>query len=79
MDSLASMGNFRGVPIHFPRHTNGSWFIADYEGIGWFEMIKTLSEDQKAILRKEVPGFMEAEKVTADGNPVLVYYRLKNF
>jgi hypothetical protein len=77
MDSLSSFGTFRGIPVNYPRNTHGSWFIADYEGIGWCEMIKNLSEGQKLILRKAIPGFIEAEKVTVDGNPVLVYYRLK--
>lgn len=79
IDTLSSLGNFNGIPVHYPRHTDGGSFIADLDGIEWAETIKKLTDAQKAILRKEVPGFIQAEKVTMDGNPVLVYYRFKDF
>ena len=74
-DTLNSVGNFKGCPVYIPRQTNGSWFVSVIDGINWFESISKLTEAEKVILRKEVPGFIEAEKVSMDGNPVLVYYR----
>lgn len=73
------IGNFKGCPVYIPRQTKGSWFVSVTDGINWFESIIKLKEDQKVILRKEVEGFIEGEKVTMDGNPVLVYYRFKDF
>ena len=78
-DTLNSIGNFKGCPVNIPRQTNGSWFVSVIDGINWFESISKLTEAQKVILRREVPGFIQAEKVTMDGNPVLVYYRFKDF
>jgi len=79
IDTLFSLGNFRGIPVHFPRQTDGSWFISTTEGIDWFESVSKLTEAEKIILRKEVHGFIDAEKVKMDGNPVLVVYRFKDF
>lgn len=79
VDTLSSIGKIYGIPIHYPRHANGDWFVADLDGMEWAETVNKLTEAQKVILRKKVPGFFEAEKVTMDSNPVLVYYRFKNF
>jgi hypothetical protein len=74
-DTLNSIGNFKGCPVYIPRQTNKSWFVSIIDGINWFESISKLSEAQKVTLRRDIPGFVEAEKVTMDGNPVLVYFR----
>ena len=79
VDTLFSLGNYKGIPVHYPRYTDASWFIWDSDGVDWYEAISKLSESQKVILRKEVPGFLAAEKVTRDGNPVLVMYKFKEF
>jgi hypothetical protein len=79
VDTLFSLGNYKGMPVHYPRYTDASWFIWDSDGVDWYETISKLSEAQKIILREEVPGFIEAEKVTRDGNPVLVLYRFASF
>jgi hypothetical protein len=78
-DTLNSIGNFKGCPVNIPRQTKGSWFVSVIDGINWFESMSKLTDAQKAILRKEVPGFIEAEKVAMDGNPVLVLYRFNDF
>jgi hypothetical protein len=78
IDTISSIGQFKGIPVHFPRHTDGAWFVADLDGMEWAESINKLTEAQKVILRKEIPGFIEAEKVAIDGNPVLVFYRFNN-
>lgn len=74
-----TIGTFKGIPVPAPRQSDGSWFISSILGLTWNEAISKLTEAQKAILRKEVPGFIEAEKVAMDGNPVLVLYRFSNF
>jgi hypothetical protein len=74
VDTLYHFGKYKGIPVQYPRHTSGDWFIADVDGIDWAEVISKLTEDQKVILRKEIPGFIESEKVSVDGNPVLVFY-----
>jgi hypothetical protein len=74
-----TIGTFKGIPVPAPRQADGSWFVSSILGLNWNEAIGTLTEAQKVILRKEVPGFIESEKVTMDGNPVLVCYRFKDF
>ncbi|MCX6225082.1 MAG: 6-bladed beta-propeller, partial [Bacteroidia bacterium] len=79
VDTLLSLGNYKGIPVHYPRYTDESWFISDSDGVDWYEAIGKLPESQKVILRKEVPGFIDAEKVAIDGNPVLVLYKFREF
>ncbi len=74
-----TIGTFNGLPIQAPKQTDGAWFITPMLGLNWNEAIGKLTEAQKVTLRKEVPGFIEAEKVAIDGNPVLVFYRFNNF
>lgn len=78
-DSNSNIGTFKGIPVSIPKETDGSWFISYQMGINWFESISKLTEAQKIILRKEVPGFIDAEKVTMDGNPVLILYKFREF
>ena len=74
-----TIGTFKGLPLQAPKQTDGAWFITPMLGLNWNEAIGKLTEAQKVTLRKEVPGFIEAEKVAIDGNPVLVFYRFNNF
>ena len=74
-----TIGTFKDIPVPAPRQTDGSWFVSSILGLNWNEAIGKLTEAQKVILRKEVPGFTEAEKVAMDGNPVLVLYLFKDF
>jgi hypothetical protein len=77
-NSKNSIGNFKGMPVKAPMQTDGAWFITTILGLNWNEVISKLTESQKVTLRKEVPGFIEAEKVAIDENPVLVFYRFNN-
>ena len=78
-DPNENIGTFKGIPVPCPKETDGSWFISCQMGINWNEAISKLTEAQKVILRQEVPGFIEAEKVAMDGNPVLVLYKFREF
>ena len=79
VDTLYSIGSYKGLPIQRPFQTDGSWFVSNSDGVDWFESISKLTEAQKVMLRKEVPGFTDAEKVRIDGNPVLVLYKFRRF
>jgi len=76
-DSLECVGTFHDIPISVPRQTRDSWFVSGIDGIDWAEAIKNISESEKVRLRKDIPGFIEAEKVDQDGNPVVVFFKFK--
>ncbi len=72
---IGAIGKYAGLKIPIPMHTDGSWFISTTQGINWNEAISKMSESEKTRLRQVVPGFIEAEKVEIDGNPVVILYK----
>ena len=78
-DSLEQIGAWGGFPVKIPEWSFEESFIYESTAIDFMELLDGMDEADKIILRKKVPGFSEAEGLTIDDNPVLVYYKLKNF
>jgi len=78
-DSLNRIGYWHDLPIDAPDWSYGESFIYSVSALGWKEMVDGLKEETKAYMRKNLPGFEQAEKIPDDDNPVLVYFRLKDF
>jgi hypothetical protein len=78
-DSTQVFGTYERIPVHVPIQTWDDWFITTIDGIDWFESISQLPEADKIKLRKRIPGFTEAEKVDQDGNPILIFFKFKEF
>ena len=76
-DSAGCFGTFHGIPISIPTQNRDSWFVSGIDGIDWAEAIKSIPESEKASLRKKIPGFVEAEKVDENGNPILIFFKFR--
>lgn len=78
-DSLGSTGTWNSLPIHSPEWTYNESFIYELSAIDWLETINGLDEKSKTKLRKTIPGFEKAEQISVEDNPILIYYKVKDF
>jgi hypothetical protein len=78
MDSTQIFGYFHGIPIQFGRSSYADWFIQKTEALDLKEAIEKLSPDQLKYLSKS-KGFKSLEGLKEDDNPVLVFYKVKDF
>ena len=76
-DSLRNCFDFNGLSIPEPTSSYDNYFIAYYSSIDFMDKINKMTEKELAILRKNISGFEECEKLSADDNPILVYYSFK--
>ena len=78
MDSLQNFGYFYGIPIEFSKNSFGNWFIQKTEAIDMLECLESLSPEQKKILSRS-KGFDRLDRLEEDDNPVMVFYKVKDF
>jgi hypothetical protein len=78
-DSLFSMGRYHGLPISIPRDSYKDHFLFRMEAIDLYQAIRTLTEDQIKILKKQVKGFDRILNIKEEDNPVLFYYKFRDF
>jgi hypothetical protein len=78
-DSLFSLGNFNGFPISIPRDSYKTHFLFKMEAIDLYQTIHSLSAGQIKILKKKAGGFDRVLDINQEDNPVLVYYRFRDF
>lgn len=74
-----SLGNFHGFPIYSPSWSGRNEFIDSNDGVQIKEILGKIDPTYLAWLRKNVPGFAVIEKVKVDDNPVIVFYKFKEF
>ncbi len=78
-DSISQIGDWNSLPVQIPEWSYKESFVYDLSAIDWREMLHGLDKETKAYMRKELPGFEKAEQVKENDNPVLVYFKLKDF
>ncbi len=78
-DSLNNIGYLSGFPIRIPRDSYRDNFISILDAIDLITSINSMSADQKKSLRRQVEGFDRIEDISENDNPVLVYYKFKDF
>ncbi len=78
-DSLSNIGFWNNFPVKAPKWAAGESFIYNISAIGWMEMLENLDKEAKTGFRKTIPGFLKAEMLTENDNPVLVQYKMKDF
>lgn len=76
-DSLRNCFDFNGLSIPEPTSSYDNYFIAYYSSIDFMDKINKMTEKELAILRKNISGFEECEKLSENDNPILVYYTFK--
>lgn len=76
-DSLRNCFDFNGLSIPEPASSYDNYFIAYYSSIDFIDKINNMTEKELAILRENISGFEECEKMTENDNPILVYYTFK--
>lgn len=78
-DSLEQIGDWVGFPVKIPEWSFEESFIYDVSAFDWMELLGKIDEETRDSMRKNVPGFNESEAITENDNPVLVYFRVKDF
>lgn len=78
MDSTQSLGKYHGIPIDLGKNSSGEWFIQKSEAIDIIESLEKLRTDQRKVLSK-AKGFDRLGELKEDDNPVLVFYKVKDF
>ena len=78
-DSLSSPGNFHGFPVRLPVDTYKTHFLYTMDAVDLYDLIQNLSPDQIKTLKKHVKGFDKILSIKQEDNPVLVYYRFRDF
>ncbi len=78
-DSSGHIGSCKSLPIKPAQSTYQESFIYSTPAIDWLETIEKLDIDQLKKLRKQIPGFKEAESLSEEDNPILIYYKVKDF
>jgi hypothetical protein len=79
VDSLSSLGNFHGFPVKPPRDSYKTHFLSTMDAVDVYDIIHKLSADQIKILKKQVRGFDRILNIKQEDNPVLVYYKFRDF
>ena len=78
-DSLNQIGALVGFPVKIPEWSFKESFIYDVSAFEWRETLGTIDEETRDYMRKTVPGFTESESLTENDNPLLVYFRIRDF
>ena len=78
-DSLSRIGYWKKFPVYSPDHSQDDYFIYDLSAITWTEIMEEMDEGTRDYMHKKVPGFAESESITENNNPVLVYFKVKDF
>ncbi|MEA1875808.1 MAG: 6-bladed beta-propeller [Bacteroidota bacterium] len=78
-DSTGHIGSYKSLPVKPAQSSYQESFIYSTPAIDWLETIAKLNNDQRKKLRKQIPGFKEAESLTEQDNPILIYYKFKDF
>ncbi len=78
LDTTFSLGNYYGIPIGFARTSYKDCFIEKAEAIDILESLEEMTDEQKSTLSKS-KGFDRLAGLKEDDNPVLVFYRAKDF
>jgi|GEM_PF-1504761 len=76
-DSLFTADDYYGFPIRLPRDSYQDHFFIVMQAIDVHEVLSSLTETQKQLLRNKVKGFNRIVNIGIEDNPVLVYYRFK--
>lgn len=78
-DSLSSPGNFHGFRVRLPQDTYKDYFLYTLEAVDLYDLIHKLSPEQIKTLKKQIKGFDRILDIKREDNPVLVYYRFRDF
>jgi hypothetical protein len=78
-DSLSSPGNFHGFPLRLPQDTYKNYFLFTMDAVDLSDLIQKLSTEQIKTLKKHIKGFDRILDIKPENNPVLVYYRFRDF
>ncbi|TSA34175.1 MAG: hypothetical protein D4R64_12460 [Porphyromonadaceae bacterium] len=78
-DSLSCLGNFHGFPVKIPRDSYKTHFLSMFDAVDLYQIIKSLSSDQINTLKKKIKGFDRILNIKEEDNPVLVYFKFKDF
>ena len=78
-DSLNHIGFYNTLPVQNPRWAYNESFVYESSAIDWLEILSSMKESTKVGFRKAIPGFTKAEKLSEEDNPILIYFKFKNF
>ncbi len=78
-DSLSRLGNYFGLPIKIPYYSYKTYFLSLMDAIDVRQLIQSLTADQKRTLTSKVKGFDRILNIAENDNPVLVYFKFRNF
>ena len=78
-DSSNKIGSWNSFPVNSPQWSYNESFIYDIQAIYWTEILQRLDEDAKTRMRNLITGFKDSELITVNDNPVLVYFKMKDF
>jgi hypothetical protein len=61
------------------KDTYKTHFLYTIEAVDLYDLIQKLSPEQIKMLKKQVKGFDRILNIKLEDNPVLVYYRFRDF